>query len=244
MAEPATTPTNVRLGDLIEAIARVHQDPLDQLADAAAASEHLGEVADALVGHFVDRARRSGASWTAIGSSIGVSKQAAQKRYVGGVPAAPENADGNPFARFTPRARHAVVAAHELAVREAGSFVTSARLARGVLAERESLGVVTLQALGVDVDALASALAAFDDGDASPTIAAARAMVPYSDTAKAVLEETVHRALALGHNYVGTEHLLLALFVDPVVGPVLEAADVDADGFRRAVLDQLGQLPG
>ena len=46
------------------------------------AAEHLGEVADHLIGHFVDQARRSGASWTDIGRSMGVTKQAAQKRFV------------------------------------------------------------------------------------------------------------------------------------------------------------------
>src|ERR1700743_3990804 len=44
--------------------------------------EHLGEVADHLIGHFVDQARRSGASWTDIGKSMGVTKQASQKRFV------------------------------------------------------------------------------------------------------------------------------------------------------------------
>ena len=56
--------------------------PLDQLSDAVLAADHLGEVADHLIGHFVDQARRSGASWTDIGRSMGVTKQAAQKRFV------------------------------------------------------------------------------------------------------------------------------------------------------------------
>ena len=46
------------------------------------AGEHLGDVADHLIGHFVDQARRSGASWTDIGRSMGVTRQAAQKRFV------------------------------------------------------------------------------------------------------------------------------------------------------------------
>lgn len=72
----------VRLDDLIEAIKKVHPEALDQLSDAVIAADHLGDVADHLVGHFVDQARRSGASWTDIGRSMGVSKQAAQKRFV------------------------------------------------------------------------------------------------------------------------------------------------------------------
>ena len=61
---------NVRLDDLISAIKAAHSEPLDQLTDAVLAAGHLGDVADHLIGHFVDQARRSGASWTAIGSSM------------------------------------------------------------------------------------------------------------------------------------------------------------------------------
>ena len=77
-----TEPTRIRLDDLIAAIRKQHDDPLDQLADAMVAADHLGEIADSLIGHFVDQARRAGASWTSIGASMGVSKQAAQKRFV------------------------------------------------------------------------------------------------------------------------------------------------------------------
>lgn len=56
----------VQLGTLIDAIRKVHTDPLEQLSDAVLAADHLGAVADHLIGHFVDQARRSGASWTGI----------------------------------------------------------------------------------------------------------------------------------------------------------------------------------
>src|SRR5262245_12740942 len=98
----------VRLDDLIDAIKKVHSDPLDQLADASLAAEHLGELADHLLGHFVDQARRSGASWTDIGRSIGVSKQAAQKRFVPKAETAAMDPNAG-FARFTPRARSLIV---------------------------------------------------------------------------------------------------------------------------------------
>ena len=82
MDEPARIPYPVRLDDLIDAITSVHPEALDQLTDAVLAAEHLGDVADHLIGHFVDQARRSGASWTESGKSMGVTKQAAQKRFV------------------------------------------------------------------------------------------------------------------------------------------------------------------
>src|ERR687889_2256750 len=86
----------VRLDDLIQAITRVHFDPLEQLTDAVLAGEHLGEVADHLIGHFVDQARRSGASWTEIGRSMGVTKQAAQKRFVPKAGEKPSQPDPHP----------------------------------------------------------------------------------------------------------------------------------------------------
>src|SRR5262245_47078701 len=112
MSQPTPIAYPVRLDELISAIKQVHHDVLDQLADAVLAAEHLGEVADHLIGHFVDQARRSGASWTDIGRSMGVTKQAAQKRFVPRAPVAGESADldfSQGFGRFTPRARMAVV---------------------------------------------------------------------------------------------------------------------------------------
>src|SRR5436309_6574007 len=118
MANPVRMTNPVRLDDLIEAITKVHSDSLEQLSGAVLAGEHLGEVADHLIGHFVDQARRSGASWTDIGKSMGVTKQAAQKRFVPRAePATLDPEQG--FGRFTPRARNAVVAAQN-AAHEAG----------------------------------------------------------------------------------------------------------------------------
>ncbi len=82
MTEPAKITNPVRLDDLIDVIKKVHTEPLEQLTDAVLAAESLGEIADHLIGHFVDQARRSGASWTEIGKCMGVTKQAAQKRFV------------------------------------------------------------------------------------------------------------------------------------------------------------------
>src|SRR5215207_5729621 len=105
---PAKLTNPVRLDELIDAIKRVHpDDALAQLSDAVIAADSLGEVADHLVGHFVDQARRSGASWTDIGRSMGVSKQAAQQRFVPKAPAEPSALDREQgFSRFTPRARN------------------------------------------------------------------------------------------------------------------------------------------
>ena len=81
MANPLQPSPPIRLDDLIEGIKKTHTDALEQLSDAVVAADHLGEIADHLIGHFVDQARRSGASWTDIGRSMGVTRQAVHKKH-------------------------------------------------------------------------------------------------------------------------------------------------------------------
>ncbi|MEV7182765.1 Clp protease N-terminal domain-containing protein [Kitasatospora sp. NPDC093102] len=203
---PNTTP--LRLDDLIAAIKKVHTDALDQLSDAVIAADHLGELADHLIGHFVDQARRSGASWTDIGRSMGVSKQAAQKRFVPKDPGTPNDLDPSQgFSRFTPRARSVVVASQEEARKSGNAEITTAHLLLGLLAEPEGIGAKALAAQGVTPQAAREAVTA--------TLPAAvdglPALIPFDAESKKALELTFREALKLGHNYVGTEHILLAL---------------------------------
>ncbi|MEU7381301.1 Clp protease N-terminal domain-containing protein [Streptomyces sp. NPDC042207] len=203
-----TNPTirsSVRLDDLISAIKTVHQEPLEQLQDAVLAAEHLGEVADHLIGHFVDQARRSGASWTDIGRNMGVTRQAAQKRFV-----PKESADLDPsqgFSRYTPRARKVVMAAHEEAKAARSAEGTPAHLVLGLLIEPEAMAAQAVEAQGVTLDAVREAATAA----LPPASDDAPELVPYGSAAKKALELTFREALRLGHNYIGTEHILLAL---------------------------------
>jgi hypothetical protein len=191
--------STVRLDDLIAAIKKVHQNPLEQLEDAVIAAAHLGEVADHLIGHFVDQARRSGASWTEIGGSMGVTKQAAQKRFVPG--------DRQDFSRFTPRAGQVLMAAHDIARERHNTAVGTAHVIHGLLTEPDAIAGRAIAAQGVSFDAVrnAAALPAGAADDEAPEL------VPYDAAAKKALELTFREALRLGHNYIGTEHLLLAL---------------------------------
>jgi ClpA/ClpB-like protein len=197
----------IRLGDLIEAIETVHSSPLDQLTDAVIAAEHLGEVADHLIGHFVDQARRSGASWTEIGRCMGVTKQAAQKRFVGKEPASALDATGG-FSRFTPRARNVVMAAQEAARAAGGTEIAPPHLVLGLLSEPHGLAAQAIVAQHVALDSAREAVSATlpPAGGQPPP-----ALIPYDAQAKRALELTFAEAQRLGHSYVGTEHLLLAL---------------------------------
>src|SRR3954470_23119781 len=145
--------SSVRLDDLITAIKKVHVEPLDQLQDAVIAADHLGEVADHLIGHFVDQARRSGASWTEIGRSMGVTKQAAQKRFVAKGEASDLDASQG-FSRYTDRARKVVVTAQEEARARGNNQISVAHLVLGLTADPASLGARTIVAQGVSLDAV------------------------------------------------------------------------------------------
>ena len=207
-----TTPTRmtnpVRLDDLIEAIHKVHTDPLDQLSDAMLAADHLGEVADHLIGHFVDQARRSGASWTAIGKSMGVTKQAAQKRFTPrGAGAAPDLDASQGFSRFTQRARNVVMAAQNEARAAGNDVIGPEHLVLGLLSEPDALAAKAIVAQGVALDDVRSAATAA----LPPAVEQVPDLIPYDANASKALELTFREALRLGHNYVGTEHILLAL---------------------------------
>src|SRR5919198_4300394 len=128
-------PVSIRLDDLIAAIKKAHTDPLEQLSDAVIAADHLGDVADHLIGHFVDQARRSGASWTEIGRSMGVSKQAAQKRSAAKAETAAALDPNAGFGRFTPRARNVVVTSQQEARAAGNAEIGPGHLALGLLVD-------------------------------------------------------------------------------------------------------------
>ncbi|MFD5976226.1 Clp protease N-terminal domain-containing protein [Streptomyces bacillaris] len=208
MTQPLPATPSVRLDDLIEAIKKSNPDALEQLSGAVIAADHLGDVADHLIGHFVDQARRSGASWTDIGRSMGVTRQAAQKRFV--TKRADEASDLDPsqgFGRFTQRARNVVMASHNEAKAAGHAEIVPAHLTLGLLAEPEAIALRVITAQGVTPEALRAAAQAALPPAADEVLE----LIPYDADARKVLELTFREALRLGHNYVGTEHILLAL---------------------------------
>src|SRR3954454_1691145 len=126
----------VRLDDLIDLVVERHPDgdPLAHLSDAVLTAQQLGEVADHLIGHFVDQARRAGASWTEIGQSMGVTKQAAQKRFV---PHGPDELPASVLGRFTKRARHVLEQTVEIARGSGSAEVSTTHLLLSMIAEGE-----------------------------------------------------------------------------------------------------------
>ncbi len=235
MSAPTTPPT-VRLDDLIEAIKKVHADPLEQLTDAVLAADHLGEVADPLFGHCVDQARRSGASWTDIGRSMGVTKQAARKRFSPKpFEELPHPDDEGSFSRFTPRARHVLVAAQNEARAAGNDSIRPGHLVLGLLSEPDALAAKEITARGITPEVLRRVATAA----LPPAVDQVPDTIPYHPDGRKALELTFREALRLGHNYIGTEHLLLALLeledgTGPLSGLGLDKATTETN-IKRAL---------
>jgi len=202
----------VRLDDLISYITSQDGTALDHVSAAVRISEYLDELADHLIGHFVDQARRSGASWTEIGQSMGVTKQAAQKRFAPrgtvqfeGIPTGPGQKLGE---RFTDRAKRVETTARQVAIKHRNEEVLPEHVVLAMLREPESLAAKAITALGVSAEAASEALVA-----ALPPPAAGELVedVRFGPRSKHALKLALREALTLGHNYIGTEHLLLGV---------------------------------
>ncbi|MFD5790042.1 Clp protease N-terminal domain-containing protein [Streptomyces sp. NPDC127037] len=240
MTHPVVPTHPVRLDDLIDAIKKVHSDALEQLQDAVIAADHLGDVADHLIGHFVDQARRSGASWTDIGRSMGVTRQAAQKRFVAKAPG--EGTDLDPsqgFGRFTQRAKNVVMAAQNEARAAGNAEIGTEHLVLGLIGEPEGLAAAFIKAQGVALDTVRQAA-----GEALPpaTDGEIPELIPYDAGARKVLELTFREALRMGHNYIGTEHILLALLEHEDGSGVLSGLGIDKAAAEQAIAEALSIL--
>ena len=231
MTQPVRMTDPVRLDDLIAAIKHAHADPLDQLTGAVLAADALGEIADHLIGHFVDQARRSGASWTEIGRSMGVTKQAAQKRFV-----PKDRAGARPERRLQPvhpagpqRRRRRAERGPRRGQRRDQPGAPGARAARR---SGRRWPPQVLVGPGRDPGAACAQAAT---AALPPAADELPALIPFDAQAKKALELTFREALRLGHNYVGTEHILLALLELEDGSGVLSGLGVEKPAVEEAV---------
>jgi len=200
-----------RLDDLIAYVKTQHPngDALEHLSDAVLVSEHLGEIADHLIGHFVDQARKAGSSWTEIGGSMGVTKQAAQKRFVAKRPAAVPPGGGT-WDRLTDRAQQLLLRAQQQAQEARHDAIGSEHLLIAMTHDPESRAAKAIVAQGVSLDTVRDAASQ----QLGPARKAIPSHIPFTSQAKKLRDLAIREALRLGHNYVGTEHMLLAMLRD------------------------------
>jgi ATP-dependent Clp protease ATP-binding subunit ClpA len=170
---------------------------------------------------------------------MGVTKQAARKRFLPKDPGDVASIDANEgFQRFTARAKNVVMAAHN-AANEAGNHeIDRAHLVLGLLAEPDAFAAKAITTAGVALDAVQAAA----DAAVPPAAPDAPALVPYGAEAKKVLELTFREALRLGHNYIGTEHILLALLETEPDDGILAGLGIEKVGVEATIAKMLSQL--
>jgi Clp amino terminal domain, pathogenicity island component len=206
----------VPLDNLISYVKALHPQggPLDKVSDAFTVSTQLDEQADALIGYFVDQARRSGLSWSQIGGAMGVSKQAAQKRFVPTKAAdlfPPEIA--KPFSRFTDRAVRVIAAAGQLSAPEP---VGPQHIVAALLTEPAGVAAKAIAAAGLSPEQVYAAVGAgpaprLTNADSVAALKAGLLRLEFDAATQGALKGSLRWALRLGHNYIGTEHLLLGV---------------------------------
>ena len=232
----------LQLDDLIRQVTDTSDgdDDLDRLATAMHVKADVDDLTDSLIGHFVDQARRAGHSWSEIGAAMGVSKQAAQQRHTTEKPWRVGRGGSPLFSRFTPRARTAVREAEDAAKELRHGYVGTEHLLLGLLAVSQGIAGKSLASMGVTRDAVVAKLEAGTEPEQRGGRGRGR-HVPFTPLTKAVLKGALDEALTMNHNYIGTEHLLLATFEveDGLAAKILEELGVTAERARADVIERL-----
>ena len=143
------------------------------------------------------------------------------------------------FERFTERARRVIILAREEAGRFRHDFVGTEHILLGLIRDGEGIATAVLQRLGLKLETVKTeverALAGFPK-----TLTFGE--VPFTPQAKRVLELSIEEARQLGHNYIGTEHLLLGLMKEgqSIAAKILESLGARLDEVRQETLALLG----
>ncbi len=146
------------------------------------------------------------------------------------------------FQRFSDRARRVVVLAQEEARMLNHNYIGTEHLLLGLIQEGEGVAAKALESMGISLEAVRSQVEEIiGRGSTAPT-----GHIPFTPRAKKVLELSLREALQLGHNYIGTEHILLGLIREGegVAAQVLTKLGADLDRVRNQVVQLLTGAAG
>ncbi len=146
------------------------------------------------------------------------------------------------FERFTDRARRVVVLAQEEARMLNHNYIGTEHILLGLIHEGEGVAAKGLEALGISLEAVRSQVEEIiGQGQQAPS-----GHIPFTPRAKKVLELSLREALQLGHNYIGTEHILLGLIREGegVAAQVLVKLGADLNRVRQQVIQLLSGYQG
>ena len=146
------------------------------------------------------------------------------------------------FERFTDRARRVVVLAQEEARMLSHNYIGTEHILLGLIHEGEGVAAKALESLGISLEAVrAQVEEIIGQGQQAPS-----GHIPFTPRAKKVLELSLREALQLGHNYIGTEHILLGLIREGegVAAQVLVKLGADLNRVRQQVIQLLSGFQG
>src|SRR6266700_224587 len=146
------------------------------------------------------------------------------------------------FERFTDRARRVVVLAQEEARLLNHNYIGTEHLLLGLIHEGEGVAAKALESMNISLEAVRSQVEEIiGQGGSSPS-----GHIPFTPRAKKVLELSLREALQLGHNYIGTEHILLGLIREGegVAAQVLQKLGADLNRVRQTVIQLLSGYTG
>ncbi len=143
------------------------------------------------------------------------------------------------FNRFTERARKVILLAKEEAKRFNHDYIGTEHILLGLIKEGEGVASAVLQNLGLSPEKIRLEIEKLVKTGPSTVVSGD---IPFTPKAKKVIELAMEEARNLGHNYIGTEHLLLGLIREGegVASQVLVNMDMDLNKVRRAVMELLG----
>jgi ATP-dependent Clp protease ATP-binding subunit ClpA len=146
------------------------------------------------------------------------------------------------FERFTDRARRIVVLAQEEARMLGHNYIGTEHLLLGLIHEGEGVGAQALESLDVSLSEVREQVVVIvGEGTGAPA-----GHVPFTPRGKKVLELSLREALQLGHNYIGSEHILLGIVREGegIAAQVLQAQGVTLESVRQQVLRLLAEITG
>ncbi len=146
------------------------------------------------------------------------------------------------FERFTDRARRVVVLAQEEARMLNHNYIGTEHILLGLIHEGEGVAAKALESMSISLEAVRQQVEEIiGQGQAAPT-----GHIPFTPRAKKVLELSLREALQLGHNYIGTEHILLGLIREGegVAAQVLQKLGADLNRVRQTVIQLLSGYTG
>jgi ATP-dependent Clp protease ATP-binding subunit ClpC len=145
------------------------------------------------------------------------------------------------FERFTDRARRVVVLAQDEARMLKHNYIGTEHILLGLIHEGEGVAAEALESLGISLDAVRQQVEEIiGQGQQAPS-----GHIPFTPRAKKVLELSLRESLQLGHNYIGTEHILLGLIRegDGVAAQVLVRLGADLNRVRQQVIQLIHGRP-